>query len=116
MKRLRTHLIGVDTGTLMLFSHFQEDGEMWAGKGPREVRRHIAFKAPFHSRPAVQVGMTMLDLDQQTNPRLDLTAENITRKGFDVVFKTWSDTRVARVRADWMAIGEAPGEDDWDID
>jgi hypothetical protein len=33
-----------------------------------------------------------------------------------IVFRTWGDTRVARVRADWLAIGEVRGEDDWQVD
>ena len=37
--------------------------------------------------------------------RADLTAENVSEKGFHLVFRTWGDTRVARVRADWLAIG-----------
>jgi hypothetical protein len=32
-----------------------------------------------------------------------------------IVFRTWGDTRVARVRADWLAIGALPHEDDWEI-
>jgi hypothetical protein len=31
------------------------------------------------------------------------------------VFRTWGDSRVARIRADWMAIGEVSGEDDWEM-
>jgi hypothetical protein len=33
------------------------------------------------------------------------------------VFRTWADTRVARVRVSWMAIGAAHHADDWsDLD
>ncbi len=51
------------------------------------------------------VSISMWDLDQKTNSRADITAEKITRTGFHLVFRTWGDTRVARIRADWMAIG-----------
>jgi hypothetical protein len=33
-----------------------------------------------------------------------------------MVFRTWGDTRVARVRADWMAIGEQRSDEDWDVE
>ena len=49
------------------------------------------------------------------NARADITAENITERGFHLVFRTWGDTRVARVRADWMAIGAVKSEDDWEL-
>jgi H-type lectin domain len=43
-------------------------------------------------------------------------AEHITPKGFHIVFRTWADTRVARVRADWLAIGALKSADEWDVD
>ena len=30
-----------------------------------------------------------------------------------MVFRTWGDTRVARIRADWTAIGAIIDEDNW---
>ncbi len=47
--------------------------------------------------------------------RSELVAEDITVDGFDIVFRTWNDTRVARIRAAWMAIGNLPFGDDWDV-
>jgi hypothetical protein len=32
-----------------------------------------------------------------------------------LVFRTWADTRVARIRADWTAIGAVRDEEDWDV-
>ncbi|MHA7829045.1 MAG: H-type lectin domain-containing protein, partial [Roseovarius sp.] len=49
------------------------------------------------------------------NARADVAAEKITEAGFEVVFRTWGDTRVARARIRWMAIGEARHEDDWQL-
>jgi len=31
------------------------------------------------------------------------------------VFRTWGDTRVARVRASWTAFGELPYGEEWDL-
>ena len=63
----------------------------------------------------MNVGISMWDLDQKTNARADISASEVTREGFVIVFKTWADTRVARVRADWMAIGPIPDDDDWEL-
>ena len=47
--------------------------------------------------------------------RADLTVEHVTVSGFDLVFRTWGDTRIARLRVDWMAIGAMRDDDDWDV-
>jgi len=99
----------------MLFSDFDNDGEMWTGSGPRESRTHIRFDDPFKTNPSVQVSMDMWDIDQKTNLRADISSTSITENGFTIVFKTWGNTKIARVRASWLAIGEAIGNDEWDI-
>ncbi len=88
---------------------------MWTGDGARELRRVVEFEEPFLSDPVVQVSLSMWDMDQKTNQRADIAAEMVNREGFVIVFRTWGDTRVARVRADWIAMGEVRGEDDWDV-
>lgn len=107
--------IGVEQGTRVLFSDFANDGVMWAGDGPREVRQTQAFSEPFAAAPVVTVSISMWDMDHKTNSRADISAENITESGFQIVFRTWGDTRVARIRADWTAIGPVRDEDDWDV-
>lgn len=89
---------------------------MWIGAGPREARKPVTFQAPFLTAPVVHVGLGMWDSDGKSNQRMDLSAEAVLATGFDLVFRTWGDSRVARVRADWIAIGEVRGADDWDID
>lgn len=116
MKRLRNHLIGVDQGSVILFSDFDSDGEMWAGSGPRSRRIAVRFSTSFKSAPIVQVSIEMFDMDQRTNQRSDISHENVTPTGFDILFRTWGDTRVARARAGWLAIGELRDENEWDVD
>jgi H-type lectin domain len=108
-------LIGIEQGTKILFSDFAHDGAMWTGSGPREVRQMETFKEAFVAPPVVKVGISMWDIDHKTNSRVDISAENISETGFEIVFRTWADTRIARIRAEWMAIGLARDEDDWDV-
>lgn len=115
MQRLRTNTIGIQQGTVLLFSDFKDNGAMWTGEGPRELRHSVQFDTPFKSVPAVQVGMSMWDMDEATNQRADISSDAVTIDGFTIVFRTWGDTRIARIRADWMAIGEAPDDDDWQL-
>ena len=107
--------MGIDQGSKVLFSDFQHDGKMWSGQGEREFRQKVKFSEPFLTAPAVQIGMSMWDVDHSVNQRMDITAEEVTTKGFEIVFRTWGDTRVARVRADWLALGEVQHDDDWEL-
>lgn len=115
MRRISSHLFGVEQGSLVLFSDFKDGGAMWTGEGPREFRRLVEFDEAFLSEPVVQVSLSMWDMDKKANQRADIAAEMITPEGFVIVFRTWGDTRVARVRADWVAFGEARDEDDWEV-
>ncbi|MEO9685255.1 MAG: H-type lectin domain-containing protein [Tateyamaria sp.] len=115
MKRLRNHLIGIDQGDTVVFSDFEDEGEMWAGRGQRERRRRISFSEAFRSPPMVHVSISMWDVDTNTALRADVTAETITADGFDLVFRTWGDSRVARARLAWMAMGELRHGDEWDV-
>lgn len=116
MKKIRQHLLGIAQGSVLLFTDFEDNGPMWAGDGPREARRPIAFDDRFHTAPAVQVALSMWDIADGTNQRADIRAEHITPDGFDLVFRTWADTRIARVRADWIAMGEMIDAGDWDVE
>jgi hypothetical protein len=115
MTRLRSHTIGVDNGDVMLFSEFEDGGSMWTGHGQRERRRRINFSEPFREPPHVQVTMSLWDIDASAVTRADICAEAVTEAGFDMVFRTWGDTRVARARLAWTAIGSLGEEGDWVI-
>jgi len=115
MRRLHNHLIGVEQGSEMLFSDFAEDGPMWTGAGAREVRYRVTFSRPFRAPPVILTGLALLDIDTTANLRLDLGHDGVTAEGVDLVLKTWGDSRIARIRADWTAIGELQGPDEWDL-
>lgn len=113
MKKYVGSLIGVDQGNDEVFSDFASGGDMWTGEGSRERRKRVTFSEPFRSKPSVQVALSLWDMDNRANVRADIAAENVTTNGFDLVFRTWGDTRIARVRMGWTAIGEVASEDDW---
>lgn len=116
MQRFSHTAVGVQQGTEQLFSAFENGGPMWTGTGPRMERREVAFPAPFRGQPVVQVGFSMWDIAGDSNQRVDLTAEDVTPQGFAIVFRTWGDTRIARVRVNWLAIGPAHHVDDFELD
>ena len=100
----------------MLFSHYESDGEMWTGSGPRVFTRRVAFDARFLRAPVVHVSMGLIDVETSVNLRTDIAADEIDREGFSIVFRTWGDSRIARIRADWLAIGGAHDPDIWVVD
>ncbi|MEO1139284.1 MAG: H-type lectin domain-containing protein [Pseudomonadota bacterium] len=115
MKYLVNQTIGIEQGDDVLFSDYEDGGDMWTGQGARERRNAVLFKQPFKEPPSIHVSLSMWDMDSATNVRADVTSDKVTAKGFDVVFRTWGDTRVARARIRWMAIGSVEHEDDWQL-
>lgn len=115
MHKIRGRTLGIDQGEHQLFSDFQHGGDMWTGKGPRERRKRINFSEPFLSKPAVQVALTLWDVSNGSNLRADIAAEKVSEEGFDLVFRTWQDSQIARVRLGWIAFGEIDDEDAWDV-
>ena len=115
MKRLRNHHVGVDHGDVVLFSDFEHDGMMWTGEGPRQTRAHVEFTDSFRVPPVVHLSVSMWDISNEATARADLSAEDITEDGFAIMFKTWGDTKIARIRVAWMAVGELRHADDWEL-
>lgn len=115
MRKFSSASIGIDQGNEEVFSDFMDGGPMWTGFGARERRKPVTFSEPFKTRPVVHVTLSLWDMDQGSNVRADLIADKVTETGFELVFRTWADTRVARVRMSWMAIGEVANPDDWDL-
>lgn len=115
MRKLNSTLVGIDQGDIVLFSDFEDDGEMWTGEGPRASTTTVSFSEPYDDVPNVTVSVSMIDISNDAFTRFDVQAERITPQGFDIVFRTWGDSQVARARVAWQSIGPVANEDDWDI-
>ncbi len=113
LRKFGHHRVGVVQGDVVLFSDYMNDGTMWTGEGQREARSHVTFSEPFVEVPLVTVCLTMFDMSNTANARADVQAEDVTAKSFAIVFRTWGDTRVARVRVGWQAIGPVRDAEDW---
>lgn len=113
---ISTASLGILRGSQMMFADFADGGAMWTGTGPRERRQRVTFSDRFMTDPCVTVSISMWDMAQDTAFRADITAENVGAEGFDLVFRTWADSRVARIRADWLALGPMRAEDEWEVE
>ena len=116
MLRFSHTAVGVQQGDEVLFSAFEDGGPMWTDNGPRVERLRVTFPDPFLGPPVIHVGLSMWDIAVNTTQRADVAAEAITPEGFEIVFRTWGETRVARVRARWLAIGPAEHVDEFEPD
>jgi hypothetical protein len=116
MRKIRASLLGVEQGEVVLFSDFDSGGPMWTGDGARQVRQIVTFEEPFLQEPMVRVWLTMWDISHTATSRVDIAAWDVTCDSFSIVFRTWGDTRVARVRAGWMALGPLADDDLWEVD
>ncbi|WP_265500495.1 H-type lectin domain-containing protein [Paracoccus beibuensis] len=113
MFRFASNEIGIVQGETLIVADFDAHGPMWTTEGERTARERVSFPERFLTAPAVHLGVGMWDLDSDRNQRGDLRADNLTPSGFDLVFSTWGDTRVARLRVQWIAIGALPDEQDF---
>lgn len=115
MLRLTHSAVGITRGATLLFSHHETDGPMWQGEGPRSVRHPVRFSNAFLGPPVIHVSVAMWDIAGGSNQRADISADKVTADGFEIVFRTWGDTSVARIRAEWLAIGPVAHEDDFSV-
>ncbi len=115
MLKINSRNLGIQSGSVVLFSDYEHDGKMWSGSGSRSLREIVKFPEVFVGTPIVQATISMWDFDHGRNQRADISAQQIANDRFELVFKTWDDTRVARIRADWIAFGEVKSDDDWDF-
>lgn len=105
--------VTVQSGYMPVFDHYDDKGPMWFGSGDREVVEYVRFDKPFTRSPYVALTITQMDTDTSRYLRYELFAKNIRPDGFDVSFKTWSDSRFARISVHWIAMGERTDPDLW---
>lgn len=73
---------------------------------PRAYRKIIEFNQEFNEIPEVIVSICSIDSSNDANLRLIVIPEDITTKGFIIVFKTWYDAIINQVGVTWMAYGK----------
>lgn len=115
MRKLDSHRLGIDQGETVLFSDFENGGPMWSGTGQRDVTVPVVFSESFDVPPSVTLSLALCDMSNEAYMRMDLRAKDVSNSGFKIAFATWGDTKFARVRVAWQAIGAVSSEDAWDI-
>ncbi len=52
----------------------------------------------------MQLHITMFDIFNNANARLDVRAEGITAEGFTAVMQTWADAHIYHLGLTWTAL------------
>jgi hypothetical protein len=73
------------------------------GTGERVMKLPVRFPQAFARPPAVTVALSMFDIVQGTNIRLQVDAQEITAEGFSAVIKTWADSQIYYTTLSWVA-------------
>ena len=63
----------------------------------------VRFNTPFETIPDVVVGLNKMEFDKNMNARVDVQATAVSRDGFVLRIKTWSDSRVLVLGGGWIA-------------
>lgn len=79
-----------------------DDGSCSIVRGLNGAR--VNFDEPFASPPEVLVSLTQIDQETRGAAILRILVTAVDADGFNFNLHTWCDTRVARARADWIAV------------
>jgi len=69
------------------------------------IKKHVKFDKSYSVQPKVFASVTLIDFSEGSDHRLKLNITNITTTGFDITLATWCNTKMSKVRANWMAFG-----------
>ena len=76
------------------------------GTGDRVMQKEVRFSPPLESIPDVNIFVSYVDADKKYNFRYDVKALSISRDGFVLRIKTWSEGLVYAIGGYWLAEGE----------
>ena len=102
------NVVSIQTGEKSNGAWMNSDWRLHIGIGERTYTTAVRFKSPFQEPPKVALALSGQDVDGEKNNRIQLIARDITVDGFNLVYRTWSDTAVYNVWATWTAIGLQP--------
>ena len=72
-------------------------------EGERTITIDIDFEIPFSEKPQIILSVTQLDSDKESNVRFNVEAISISRDGFTLRVRTWSDSKLFSISGYWLA-------------
>jgi hypothetical protein len=77
-----------------------------SNNGERSMTIEIRFKDPYKQKPNIFVSVSQIDADKETNVRYNVEAISVSRDGFTLKVKTWSDSKLFSLSGYWLATVE----------
>ena len=74
--------------------------------GERTVTIEVNFNNPYETKPKVILSVTHVDTDKGFNTRYNVEVLSVSRDGFTVKIRTWSDSKVFGISGYWLAYVE----------
>lgn len=74
--------------------------------GDRSTTIEVSFVKPYDVKPKVMVSVSQLDADKAFNSRYSVEILSVSRDGFTVKIKTWSDSKIYSIGGYWLAYAE----------
>ncbi|CAH0003361.1 unnamed protein product [Clonostachys byssicola] len=66
----------------------------------------VFFSRPYDRKPTVLVWLTHIDSDKRDIHRIEVSASNVTTRGFTLNFRSWLDSSFFNYKANWIAFTE----------
>lgn len=80
-----------------------EDYSLDSNNGERSVSIAINFPESFKEKPEIFLSVSQIDVFNKTNTRFNVEAISISRDGFTLKVKTWSDSKIFSISGNWIA-------------
>ena len=71
--------------------------------GERSMTVEIRFDDSFINKPGLFLSVTEIDADKETNIRYNVEAISVSRDGFTLKVRTWSDSKIFSISGYWVA-------------
>ena len=72
-------------------------------EGERTMTIDIDFETPFKEKPQIFLSVAQIDADKESNLRYNVEAISISRDGFTLRVRTWSDSKLFSISGYWVA-------------
>ena len=74
-----------------------------SNNGERTMTIDIDFETPFKEKPQIFLSVAQIDADKESNLRYNVEAISISRDGFTLRVRTWSDSKLFSISGYWVA-------------
>ncbi|MDP2363664.1 MAG: H-type lectin domain-containing protein [Ignavibacteria bacterium] len=90
-------------GSSWSFNQSLQSYSLSSNNGERSMTLDVDFKTPLKKIPQIFLSVTQIDADKETNLRYNVEAISISRDGFTLKVKTWSDSKIFSISGYWLA-------------